>query len=74
MPDARTYSHHFHAASVEETRERVAGLDLSADEAPSSTWVLYEDGKHVCNNLPYRYRPLAGDWLAERLGAREAAV
>ncbi|HET8607348.1 MAG TPA: hypothetical protein VFL66_10000, partial [Gaiellaceae bacterium] len=45
-----------------------------ADEAPRSTWVVWDDGNHVCNNLPYRYRPLAGDWLAERLGAREAAA
>ncbi|HET8606761.1 MAG TPA: alpha/beta fold hydrolase [Gaiellaceae bacterium] len=38
-----------------------------ADEAPNSTWVLYEDGNHVCNNLPYRYRPLVADWLSEQL-------
>ena len=38
-----------------------------AREAPDATFVLYEDGAHVCNNLPYRYRPLVGDWLAERL-------
>jgi hypothetical protein len=30
---------------------------------------MYPDGNHVCNNLPYRYRPLVGDWMAERLGA-----
>jgi pimeloyl-ACP methyl ester carboxylesterase len=38
-----------------------------AREAPNATFVLYEDGAHVCNNLPYRYRPLVGDWLAETL-------
>jgi 2,6-dihydroxypseudooxynicotine hydrolase len=38
-----------------------------ADAAPNAEWVLIEGGNHVCNNLPYRYRPLAGDWLAERL-------
>ncbi|HET8606762.1 MAG TPA: alpha/beta hydrolase [Gaiellaceae bacterium] len=98
-----TYRHHFHAASVEEARERVAGLDLTgvaerieqpllvvtgkrdrlvpwqdtkriADEAPNSTWVLYEDGNHVCNNLPYLYRALAGDWLAEQLVRVEVAA
>lgn len=36
-------------------------------EAPSSTFVLYEHGNHVCNNIPYLYRPLAADWLRERL-------
>ena len=36
-------------------------------EAPNAELVLYEHGNHVCNNLPYRYRPLVADWLAERL-------
>jgi 2,6-dihydroxypseudooxynicotine hydrolase len=39
-----------------------------ADAAPNATWVLFEDGNHVCNNIPYKYRPLAADWLEERLG------
>jgi dipeptidyl aminopeptidase/acylaminoacyl peptidase len=38
-----------------------------ADEAPNATWVLYDDGNHVCNNIPYKYRPLVGDWMAEQL-------
>jgi len=38
-----------------------------ADEAPDATWVLYDEGTHVCNNLPFRYRPLVADWIAERL-------
>jgi dienelactone hydrolase len=38
-----------------------------AREAPNGTFVLYEQGTHVCSNLPYRYRPLVGDWMAERL-------
>lgn len=40
---------------------------LVAEEAPDSTFVLYEEGNHVCNNVAYRYRPLLADWLAERL-------
>jgi 2,6-dihydroxypseudooxynicotine hydrolase len=39
-----------------------------ADEAPNATWVLFDDGNHVCNNIPYKYRPLVGDWMAARLG------
>jgi pimeloyl-ACP methyl ester carboxylesterase len=39
-----------------------------ADEAPGGEFVLFEDGNHVCNNLPYLYRPLAADWLREKLG------
>ena len=40
-----------------------------ADAAPNATWVLYEEGNHVCNNIPYEYRPLVADWLRERLAA-----
>ncbi len=39
-----------------------------ADEAPRSTWVLYDDGTHVCNNIPFKYRPLVADWMQDRLG------
>jgi pimeloyl-ACP methyl ester carboxylesterase len=38
-----------------------------ADEIPGAEWVLYDEGTHVCNNLPFRYRPLVGDWMAEQL-------
>ena len=39
-----------------------------ADEAPQSEWVLYDDGTHVCNNIPFKYRPLVADWMRDRLG------
>jgi 2,6-dihydroxypseudooxynicotine hydrolase len=29
---------------------------------------MFEDGNHVCNNIPYIYRPLTADWLKEKLG------
>ena len=38
-----------------------------AKEAPNGTFVLYDEGNHVCNNIPYRYRPLTADWLREQL-------
>jgi pimeloyl-ACP methyl ester carboxylesterase len=38
-----------------------------ADAVPDSEWVLYEDGTHVCNNIPFKYRPLVTDWIRERL-------
>jgi 2,6-dihydroxypseudooxynicotine hydrolase len=38
-----------------------------ADEAPATAFVLIEDGNHVCNNIPYRYRPLVADWLRKEL-------
>jgi 2,6-dihydroxypseudooxynicotine hydrolase len=40
-----------------------------ADEAQNAEWVLFDDGNHVCNNIPYKYRPLVGDWMAYRLRA-----
>ena len=30
---------------------------------------MYEDGNHVCNNIPYKYRPLVADWIREKLAA-----
>jgi pimeloyl-ACP methyl ester carboxylesterase len=39
-----------------------------ADEAPKARFVLYDEGNHVCNNIPYKYRPLVADWLAKELG------
>jgi dienelactone hydrolase len=39
-----------------------------ADAVPGAEWVLYDEGTHVCNNLPFRYRPLVADWMRERLG------
>jgi pimeloyl-ACP methyl ester carboxylesterase len=38
-----------------------------AKAVPKAEWVLFEDGNHVCNNIPYKYRPLTADWLAEKL-------
>jgi 2,6-dihydroxypseudooxynicotine hydrolase len=50
--------------------DRLVGWEESkkiADAAPNSRWVLFEEGNHVCNNIPYKYRPLAADWLEEQL-------
>jgi 2,6-dihydroxypseudooxynicotine hydrolase len=38
-----------------------------ADAAPRGEWVLYEEGTHVCNNIPFKYRPLVADWMLDRL-------
>ncbi len=38
-----------------------------AREASGAEFVLYEQGTHVCSNIPYRYRPLVADWMSERL-------
>ena len=39
-----------------------------ADDVPHAEWVLYEDGTHVCNNIPFKYRPLVADWIRRQLG------
>lgn len=28
---------------------------------------LFDDGNHVCNNIPYIYRPLTADWLLKKV-------
>ncbi|MGH2375164.1 MAG: alpha/beta hydrolase family protein [bacterium] len=38
-----------------------------AAEAPNARLVMYPDGNHVCNNIPYKYRPLVADWMLETL-------
>ena len=38
-----------------------------ADEVPGADWVLYVDGTHVCNNIPFKYRPLVADWMRRQL-------
>jgi pimeloyl-ACP methyl ester carboxylesterase len=52
---------HDHLIPWEQTKRQ-------ADEAPGGEFVLYEEGNHVCNNLPYLYRPLTADWLREKIG------
>jgi len=34
-----------------------------------SKLVVYEEGNHVSFNISYKFRPLTGDWMAERLRA-----
>jgi 2,6-dihydroxypseudooxynicotine hydrolase len=38
-----------------------------AREAPNGTFVVYEEANHVCNDVPYKYRPLVADWLKKEL-------
>lgn len=38
-----------------------------AEEAPGGEFLLFDDGNHVVNNIPYAYRPLTADWLREKL-------
>ena len=46
--------------------ERLFGEISSADKQLE----MYEHGNHVVNNIPYAYRPLVADWVADHLRAR----
>jgi 2,6-dihydroxypseudooxynicotine hydrolase len=39
------------------------------DAGSQAELVLYPEGGHVCNNIPFLWRPLAADWLSEKLEA-----
>jgi pimeloyl-ACP methyl ester carboxylesterase len=42
--------------------------ERQARAAFRGTFVVLEDGNHVCANVPYIARPLVADWLREQLG------
>jgi dienelactone hydrolase len=44
-----------------------------AQAVPGAEWVLYPDGTHVCNNIPFKYRPLVSDWMHDRLTESESS-
>jgi dipeptidyl aminopeptidase/acylaminoacyl peptidase len=38
---------------------------------PEAELRVFAEGNHVCDNIPYRVRPLMADWLAEKLRVRD---
>jgi pimeloyl-ACP methyl ester carboxylesterase len=80
--EARERAHELNLAGVAERieqpclvvtgrRDRVIPWEETkriADGVPHAEWVLFDDGTHVCNNIPFRYRPLVSDWMRARLG------
>ena len=40
--------------------------EKSADACASAELHVFADGNHVCNNIPWLYRPMIADWLSER--------
>jgi 2,6-dihydroxypseudooxynicotine hydrolase len=51
-------------------RDRVVAWEQTkriADASPNAEWILYDEGTHVCNNIPFKYRPLVADWILARL-------
>jgi dipeptidyl aminopeptidase/acylaminoacyl peptidase len=44
------------------------GIPRMIDElGPEAELRVFAEGNHVCDNIPYRVRPLMADWLAEKL-------
>ena len=35
-----------------------------------ATLVVFPGGNHVCENIPYKVRPLTADWMARQLRRR----
>jgi 2,6-dihydroxypseudooxynicotine hydrolase len=42
---------------------------IVAEAGGEKRLAVFEDGNHVCNNIPYKYRPLVGDWVREKLAS-----
>jgi 2,6-dihydroxypseudooxynicotine hydrolase len=45
---------------------------IRAEAAGPTSLVIFPEGNHVCDNIPYKVRPLMADWMATQLGARRA--
>lgn len=46
-----------------------AAEEMARDSRGRATLLMYDDGNHVCNNIPYKYRPRQADWMMRQLGA-----
>lgn len=43
------------------------GERLARAASGPTDFVVYDEGNHVCFNIPYKFRPLTADWMAEML-------
>lgn len=43
------------------------GERIAAEAGSRAELWLFEDGNHVCNNIPYKHRPQQADWMHSRL-------
>ena len=57
------------AMADEQPRVPWQQTERAAREVPRGEFVLFENGSHVCSNIPYRCRPLVADWMAEQLAS-----
>lgn len=43
------------------------GERIAAEAGPRAEIWMFEDGNHVCNNIPLQHRPQQADWMASQL-------
>jgi dienelactone hydrolase len=43
------------------------GERIAAEAGSNGELWLFEDGNHVCNNIPYKHRPQQADWMRDKL-------
>jgi len=44
-----------------------AGKRIAAEAGNQAELWAFEDGNHVCNNIPYKHRPQQADWMYHKL-------
>ena len=47
----------------------VAAERMVAEAGPIAELWMFEDGNHVCNNIPYKHRPQQADWMRKKLSS-----
>ena len=45
----------------------IQGERIASEAGHHAELWLFEDGNHVCNNIPYKHRPQQADWMRARL-------
>ena len=43
------------------------GERIAAEAGSAAELWMFEDGNHVCNNIPYKHRPQQSDWMRQKL-------
>jgi dienelactone hydrolase len=58
---------------IQGARDRIVpaaqGKRIAAEAGSKAALWYFEDGNHVCNNIPYKHRPQQADWMREKLKA-----
>jgi 2,6-dihydroxypseudooxynicotine hydrolase len=43
------------------------GERIAAEVGSNAEFWMFEEGNHVCNNIPYKHRPQQADWMRQKL-------